>query len=462
MARPKKLTLDFFIHDADASESTKIRILSRKHGNDGYATFFRVLEKLCSQSGLRLDLKNLEACELVAEDFRLRDAQHLTVIISTCVELGLFDRQLWESERIVFSPGLNERYLERLQDRKRAAERKRRSVDVKNLAEKINAFEQITAQETVNDFVKRKFNHQCVYCLSTLDLSVDHLIPVSQNGTEDLQNLVCACKSCNSRKRNRTPDQARISFANPSAEQQWLELSKIVAPSRNKPCDNSQEEELSRSKNRDNSPELQNYRTTELSELQNSHTSDSDRTTTTTKEPEPRESETENLLPVNQNRSQVDDSKSVPPPGSNADPFFPVARRPLAIAVTPTFQGPWGVGCTESQRAFDAWLQEKAKAEGKANPAGYAFKVIDSIAKGGPQSAWDEFEQSRLPQSSVPAQSRWESDPRTPQWTADLNTYGDYDFVRGNKYAGYAPVPQSEWDERKAFAKWAIAAGIAS
>ena len=42
----------------------------------------------------------------------------------------------------------------------------------------------------------------CVYCGSTDNLTTDHIIPIDKGGTQDPKNLIRACKSCNSAKRN--------------------------------------------------------------------------------------------------------------------------------------------------------------------------------------------------------------------------------------------------------------------
>lgn len=138
MGRPPKLTLDFFIHDAGARHDRKIRALRRRHGNDGYATFFCLLEMLCSEDGLQLDLSTSMELETTVEDCGLRDTAHFHKIIHTCVELGLFDRQLWESERIVFSFALHNRYVARLEERKQAAVRKKRQRDADKLQKRIS------------------------------------------------------------------------------------------------------------------------------------------------------------------------------------------------------------------------------------------------------------------------------------------------------------------------------------
>lgn len=45
------------------------------------------------------------------------------------------------------------------------------------------------------------FNHACAYCLrSDVKLTMDHLVPVSKGGPHTQDNVVPACKSCNSRK----------------------------------------------------------------------------------------------------------------------------------------------------------------------------------------------------------------------------------------------------------------------
>lgn len=48
----------------------------------------------------------------------------------------------------------------------------------------------------------------CRYCGSERNLSIDHVVPRIQGGSNELENLVVACRSCNSRKGGRTPEQA--------------------------------------------------------------------------------------------------------------------------------------------------------------------------------------------------------------------------------------------------------------
>lgn len=48
----------------------------------------------------------------------------------------------------------------------------------------------------------------CRYCGAADLLSIDHVIPRCQGGDDSTDNLVVACRPCNSRKNGRTPQQA--------------------------------------------------------------------------------------------------------------------------------------------------------------------------------------------------------------------------------------------------------------
>ncbi len=63
----------------------------------------------------------------------------------------------------------------------------------------------------VNDYLFRRDHFLCMYCggqFAAEQLSRDHILPVSRNGTDNWTNVVTACKRCNHRKANRTPEEA--------------------------------------------------------------------------------------------------------------------------------------------------------------------------------------------------------------------------------------------------------------
>jgi CRISPR/Cas system Type II protein with McrA/HNH and RuvC-like nuclease domain len=55
--------------------------------------------------------------------------------------------------------------------------------------------------------------HICAYCgdeFSSSQLTIDHVHPKSRGGTNQWTNCVTACRSCNHRKGNRTPEEAKM------------------------------------------------------------------------------------------------------------------------------------------------------------------------------------------------------------------------------------------------------------
>jgi 5-methylcytosine-specific restriction endonuclease McrA len=56
--------------------------------------------------------------------------------------------------------------------------------------------------------VFRRDSHICQYCGNPKRLTLDHVMPRSRGGRDTWDNLVAACESCNTRKGNRTPQEA--------------------------------------------------------------------------------------------------------------------------------------------------------------------------------------------------------------------------------------------------------------
>jgi 5-methylcytosine-specific restriction endonuclease McrA len=56
----------------------------------------------------------------------------------------------------------------------------------------------------------RRDGYSCVYCGSRQHLTLDHVQPRSCGGRDSWENLVTACQTCNTKKGNRTPEQAEM------------------------------------------------------------------------------------------------------------------------------------------------------------------------------------------------------------------------------------------------------------
>jgi len=85
----------------------------------------------------------------------------------------------------------------------------------------------------------RRDNHECVYCGSKKDLTIDHVIPRSRGGRNTWTNLVACCQKCNLKKGDKTPEEAGMKLIfkpyepsifseviNPNVEFVWDEFKK--------------------------------------------------------------------------------------------------------------------------------------------------------------------------------------------------------------------------------------------
>jgi 5-methylcytosine-specific restriction endonuclease McrA len=51
---------------------------------------------------------------------------------------------------------------------------------------------------------------ECQYCGTRRDLTIDHVVPRAKGGSDSWFNLVTACKRCNAKKGDFTPDEAAM------------------------------------------------------------------------------------------------------------------------------------------------------------------------------------------------------------------------------------------------------------
>lgn len=79
-------------------------------------------------------------------------------------------------------------------------------------------------------FVRDDF--RCQYCGDRAD-SIDHVVPRSRGGRDAWDNLAAACRPCNTRKRDRTPDEAGMRLLRPCHEPRssaWIVLGSSLVP----------------------------------------------------------------------------------------------------------------------------------------------------------------------------------------------------------------------------------------
>jgi len=75
--------------------------------------------------------------------------------------------------------------------------------------------------------VFRRDGHTCQYCgcrPGSEELTIDHVVPRSHGGKSTWKNCVLACISCNTRKADRTPQQAHMPLLKEPARPRWNPL----------------------------------------------------------------------------------------------------------------------------------------------------------------------------------------------------------------------------------------------
>jgi len=108
MARPRKQGMDYFPHDTDAASDEKVEALEATFGNDGYAFYFKTLERIYRTENARLDLSLPGALAVLAVKIKVSQ-ERLEEMIDFACEWELFDAKLYKRKHILSSNGIQRR-----------------------------------------------------------------------------------------------------------------------------------------------------------------------------------------------------------------------------------------------------------------------------------------------------------------------------------------------------------------
>lgn len=107
MARPMKKGLDYFSLDVSFYRDIKLRKLVRRKGGSAL-TVYTILLCIIYENGYYLEWDDdLPFVISEATDF---EEDKITDIINYCIEVGLFDQELYKNEHVLTSHGIQERY----------------------------------------------------------------------------------------------------------------------------------------------------------------------------------------------------------------------------------------------------------------------------------------------------------------------------------------------------------------
>lgn len=111
MARPTKEGMDYFPHDTDATNDEKIEALRALHGNDGYAFYFIILERIYRSAAAELDVsKPAVLAALIVKLGVSKDK--FNEILETAFDVGCLNKERYETDQVLTSNGIKKRAKE--------------------------------------------------------------------------------------------------------------------------------------------------------------------------------------------------------------------------------------------------------------------------------------------------------------------------------------------------------------
>lgn len=114
MARPERNSVDYFPFFCE--EGNKMFVLEATYGNDGFATFVKLLRELAKTDYHYLNLSKQSTLMYLSAKCKV-SKEVLEAIINDLVDLGKFDHDLWTSNRIIwcqdFIDSIQDAYLKR-------------------------------------------------------------------------------------------------------------------------------------------------------------------------------------------------------------------------------------------------------------------------------------------------------------------------------------------------------------
>lgn len=108
MVRPHKEGMDYFPHDTDSVSDEKIENLRFLYGNDGYAFFFILLERIYRTPEFELDISDPETIQILCKKIMITEEVFFR-ILETALKRGCFDRFIYNEKKALTSNGIKKR-----------------------------------------------------------------------------------------------------------------------------------------------------------------------------------------------------------------------------------------------------------------------------------------------------------------------------------------------------------------
>ena len=214
MARPRKEGLDYFPLDVDFFNDEKITAIAGEFGLKGEITAIKLLCAIY-RNGYFTVWNELLKFKLL-KDLPGVSADLFESIVNRLVLWGFFDKALFDSASILTSKSMQRTWVKLtsyvghdfltsefnlIKDEK---------IPFYKLTDKHTRLSDINIKKwhKISKKVFARDNYTCQYCGKVGGkLEVDHIMPFSRGGSDDINNLVTACRKCNRQKHDKTKEE---------------------------------------------------------------------------------------------------------------------------------------------------------------------------------------------------------------------------------------------------------------
>ena len=153
---------------------------------------------------------------IISEQTGFEEA-YILEVIKSCVALGLFSKEMFDVKHVLTSKGIQRRWLKNTHFVGKDFYKSPLNLLGNNI--KVPKYKiEYDSKRMYNINVKewyriikavfKRDNYTCQYCGKVGGkLETDHIIPFSKGGTDDMDNLVTACRKCNRQKRDKSVEE---------------------------------------------------------------------------------------------------------------------------------------------------------------------------------------------------------------------------------------------------------------
>ncbi|MDP2728978.1 MAG: DUF4373 domain-containing protein [Dehalococcoidales bacterium] len=156
MARPIKEGLDYFPHDTDAVNDEKLEALRALYGNDGYAFFFILLERIYRSPNSELAISDAETIQILSKKVGVTE-QKFNEMLVTALKRRCFDDNLYKERGVLTSNGIKKRAVVVIEKREQMRSQYQKT-KLKTISSPISSpiSDEKTREETLQSKVKKR------------------------------------------------------------------------------------------------------------------------------------------------------------------------------------------------------------------------------------------------------------------------------------------------------------------